>query len=150
MGREINIRLARERVDYIVPLDLSDFAGKDIKIDVQGMPAPSVCWKYMTLSDTFDRTNREYWRPVYHHTPVYGWMNDPNGMFYKDGTYHLYYQYNPYGSTWGNMHWGHSTSKDLVTWTDEGIALSPDAWERYSAAHAWWTPRIRQVSVRGR
>ncbi len=128
LGREINIRLARERVDYIVPLDLSDFAGKDIKIDVQGMPAPSVCWKYMTLSDTFDRTNREYWRPVYHHTPVYGWMNDPNGMFYKDGTYHLYYQYNPYGSTWGNMHWGHSTSKDLVTWTDERIALSPDAW----------------------
>ena len=67
-------------------------------------------------------------RPVYHHTPVYGWMNDPNGMFYKDGVYHLYFQYNPYGSVWGNMHWGHSTSTDLMHWNFEGCAIVPDAW----------------------
>ena len=55
-------------------------------------------------------------------------MNDPNGMFYQDGTYHLYFQHNPYGSTWGNLAWGHSTSTDLVHWTYEGDAVMPDAW----------------------
>lgn len=128
LDREINIRLARERVEYYVPVDLSAFRDKSIRVDVQGMPETSICWKHISMSDNFDRTNTEYWRPVYHHTPSYGWMNDPNGMFYKDGVYHLYYQYNPYGSTWGNMHWGHSTSTDLVNWKDEGVALSPDAW----------------------
>ena len=124
----MNVRLARERVDYYVPLDLSAFVGRDVKVDVQGMPQGSLCWKEMRLSDTFDMGNKEAHRPLYHHTPAYGWMNDPNGMFYKDGVYHLYFQHNPYGSTWGNMHWGHSTSTDLVHWQYEGDALLPDAW----------------------
>lgn len=124
----MNVRMAREKVDYYVPLDLIGFEGKDLAIDVQNVPQSSLCWKEIKLSDTFDLTNRESYRPVYHHTPPYGWMNDPNGMFYKDGVYHLYYQFNPYGSTWGNMHWGHSTSTDLVSWKHEDIALAPDAW----------------------
>ena len=124
----MNVRMAREKVDYYVPLDLTGFEGKDLAIDVQNIPQSSLCWKEIKLSDTFDLTNRESYRPVYHHTPPYGWMNDPNGMFYKDGVYHLYYQFNPYGSTWGNMHWGHSTSTDLVSWKHEDIALAPDAW----------------------
>ena len=122
-----NVRLARERVDYLVPLDLSAFCGADVTIDVQGMPADAICWKEMKLSDTFDTTNREAFRPLYHHTPAYGWMNDPNGMFYLDGTWHLYFQHNPYGSTWGNMTWGHSTSTDLVHWQYEGTPILPDA-----------------------
>ena len=128
VGSGINVRLAREKVDYYVPLDLSAYVGKDLSLDVQGMPESAVCWKKMKLSDTFDTTNREKFRPVYHHTPVYGWMNDPNGMFYKDGVYHLYFQHNPYGSTWGNMTWGHSTSTDLVNWKFEGTPIVPDAW----------------------
>ena len=80
----------------------------------------------MTYSDTFDTTNREHFRPLYHHTPLYGWMNDPNGMFYKDGTWHLYYQYNPYGSQWENMTWGHSTSRDLIHWDAQPLAIEPD------------------------
>lgn len=128
LEQNINIRLAREKVDYYVPLDLSAYQGKSVSVDVTGMPASSLCWKEIKLSDTFDSSNRETYRPVYHHTPVYGWMNDPNGMFYKDGVFHLYFQYNPYGSMWGNMTWGHSTSTDLTHWTYEGTAIVPDAW----------------------
>lgn len=128
LEQNINIRLAREKVDYYVPLDLSAYQGKSVSVDVTGMPASSLCWKEIKLSDTFDSSNRETYRPVYHHTPVYGWMNDPNGMFYKDGVYHLYFQYNPYGSMWANMTWGHSTSTDLPHWTYEGTAIVPDAW----------------------
>ena len=128
LDQSINVRLARERVDYYVPLDLSAYVGKTVSIDVAGMPSSSLCWKEMKIADTFDTTNREVFRPLYHHTPAYGWMNDPNGMFYKDGVYHLYFQYNPYGSTWGNMTWGHSTSEDLTHWTFQGEAIVPDAW----------------------
>ena len=54
-------------------------------------------------------------------------MNDPNGMFYKDGVWHLYYQYNPYGSQWENMTWAHSTSTDLIHWKNHGEVIQPDA-----------------------
>lgn len=128
VGELANVRLARERVDYYVPFSLEAFMGKDVKIDVLGMPQGSLCWKELKLSDTFDMANREKYRPLYHHTPAYGWMNDPNGMFYKDGVWHLYFQHNPYGSTWGNLSWGHSTSTDLVHWQYEGDPVMPDAW----------------------
>lgn len=127
-GTLMNVRLARERVDSYVPFELSAYKGQHISIDIQGVPANALCWKELKLSDSFDMTNKEMFRPVYHHTPAYGWMNDPNGMFYKDGVYHLYFQYNPYGSVWGNMHWGHSTSTDLMHWKFEGCAIVPDAW----------------------
>lgn len=128
VGVLANVRLARVRIDYYVPYSLEGFVGKDVKIDVQGMPSDAACWKGLKLSDTFDMANREKYRPLYHHTPAYGWMNDPNGMFYKDGVWHLYFQHNPYGSVWGNMTWGHSTSTDLVHWTFEGDPVMADAW----------------------
>ncbi|MCR3759612.1 GH32 C-terminal domain-containing protein [Clostridium felsineum] len=65
-------------------------------------------------------------RPQYHYTPDNGWMNDPNGMVYYHGQYHLFYQYNPQSTVWGPMHWGHAVSKDLVNWKQEPIALAPD------------------------
>ena len=66
----------------------------------------------------------EQYRPQIHFSPSKNWMNDPNGMVYYDGTYHLFYQYNPYSNDWGNMSWGHATSTDLIHWTEQSVALT--------------------------
>ena len=68
----------------------------------------------------------EQYRPQIHFTPAKNWMNDPNGMVYADGVYHLFYQYNPQGNSWGNMSWGHATSTDLIHWTEQTVALTRD------------------------
>lgn len=75
----------------------------------------------------FVPSEKEQYRPDYHFTPAKGWMNDPNGMFYLDGEYHLFYQYYPDSTVWGPMHWGHAVSSDLVTWEELPIALFPDS-----------------------
>jgi fructan beta-fructosidase len=72
-------------------------------------------------------TYREPHRPQVHFTPPAHWMNDPNGMVYHHGTWHLFYQYYPHGTTWGPMHWGHATSRNLVHWQHRPIALYPDS-----------------------
>jgi len=130
MAQRINVKLAIDRVDYYVPYELKDATLLDIEFHgdrrQKGAVGEYVCWKEMKYSNTFDTTNRERFRPAYHHTPLYGWMNDPNGMFYKDGVWHLYYQYNPYGSQWENMTWGHSTSRDLVHWEAQPLAIEAD------------------------
>lgn len=135
--KALNVRLASNHIDYYVPLDLKQF-GEDARLALDihvngtyrndGELSGFTCWKKMQFSDTFDTANREKYRPVYHHTPAWGWMNDPNGMFYKDGVWHLYFQYNPYGSQWENMTWGHSTSTDLIHWTFQGAPIEADAW----------------------
>lgn len=130
-----NVRLAVNRVDYMVPLELAPYEGKTVALDIHVGDGhrrvdviKDICWEKMCLSDEFSVENVEKYRPVFHHTPQYGWMNDPNGMFYHDGTYHLYYQFNPYGSMWGNMTWGHSSSRDLVNWEHHPAAITPDQW----------------------
>lgn len=134
--KTLNVRLANNHIDYYVPLCLQEFDDeKGLMLDVHvngtyrtdGGISTFLCWKNMSFSDTFDIQNREQYRPVYHHTPAYGWMNDPNGMFYKDGVWNLYFQHNPYGSQWENMTWGHSTSTDLVHWKFQGDPVQPDA-----------------------
>lgn len=75
----------------------------------------------------FAQTTSDLPRPQYHFTPEKGWMNDPNGLVYQDGVYHLFYQYYPDSTVWGPMHWGHATSIDLMTWEYKPIALFPDS-----------------------
>lgn len=83
--------------------------------------------KESTDSDGKKYTEEELYRPNFHFTPKKGWMNDPNGLFYYNGYYHLFYQHYPDSNVWGPMHWGHAISTDLVTWTEKPIALYPDA-----------------------
>ena len=134
LDKTIYVRLAKTKVDYKVPFNLEQYKGHDVIFNVITSQSRSnvreakddACWNNFSIADTFDTTNREKYRPAYHHTPLYGWMNDPNGMFYKDGVWHLYYQYNPYGSKWQNMTWGHSSSTDLVNWEHHPLAIEPN------------------------
>ncbi len=120
----MDVRLAQKKVDYNVPFELG--TGKEAVVKIVGLKKGDIALKKMKLSDEWQVTNTDYYRPIYHHTPLYGWMNDGNGMVYKDGEYHLYFQYNPYGSKWGNMHWGHSVSRDLVHWQHLDPAIARD------------------------
>lgn len=136
--RRPNVRLAVDNVDYYMPLEIKDGQTLDIIFHGERRATGNLkgfaCWKEMKYSNDYDTTNREKFRPAYHHTPQYGWMNDPNGMFYlesspgaSDGEWHLCYQWNPYGSQWENMTWGHSVSRDLIHWEPLPTAIEPDA-----------------------
>ena len=85
-----------------------------------------LCPAAMAQPAVDDGLYHEAFRPQFHYTPPQQWMNDPNGMVYDHGEYHLYYQYNPYSNKWGPMHWGHARSRDLVHWQQQPIALYPD------------------------
>jgi len=80
-----------------------------------------------TVPDGSAVGRNEQYRPQIHFTPAKNWINDPNGMVYADGTWHLFYQYNPQGNGWGNMSWGHATSTDLMHWQEQPVALTRDA-----------------------
>src|SRR6266540_1162982 len=79
------------------------------------------------IAQPINQSNDEIYRPQIHFSPEKNWMNDPNGMVYHQGVYHLFFQYHPYSSVSGPMHWGHATSKDLIHWKREPIALYPDS-----------------------
>lgn len=92
------------------------------------IPLPDPVEDSGTGSETVASSRDEQYRPQIHFTPAANWMNDPNGMVYADGVWHLYYQYNPSGNDWGNMSWGHATSSDLIHWSEQPVAMLRNQW----------------------
>lgn len=126
--REFDIELATgDSRDFWATADVSAFKGKKLTVEallpsdvkLAGLVSPSERW-----ADA-DAVYKEKHRPLFHFTSRTGWLNDPNGLVYADGAWHLFYQHNPFGREWGNMHWGHAASPDLFRWKEEGIALYP-------------------------
>ncbi|ACB94959.1 glycoside hydrolase family 32 protein [Beijerinckia indica] len=95
----------------------------------------------MTLASSYALagTYTETFRPQFHYTPAKNWMNDPNGLVYYGGKYHLFYQYNPNGMTWGDMSWGHAVSTDTVHWTEMPIALNVEKYAPGQVTQMFWS-----------
>jgi sucrose-6-phosphate hydrolase SacC (GH32 family) len=128
--RFFDIALAEGEPDWWAPLDLGAWQGKSLTLWADKLPGGSKGLASASLSDeAFPQKDpyQEPLRPQLHFSPRRGWNNDPNGLVFFNGEYHLFFQHNPYGVNWGNMHWGHAVSKDLVHWTELGEALYPDA-----------------------
>jgi fructan beta-fructosidase len=130
--REFDIELAEstEQVDFWVTLELSEFAGQNLTLQSDAVSKSNAGFGMIAQADEIiggENLYREAYRPAFHFTAKRGWNNDPNGLVYFDGEYHLFFQHNPYGTKWGNMTWGHAVSRDLVHWEELGDAIHPDA-----------------------
>ncbi len=124
--RVFEIRLATGEPDYWVFSDMTEFMGRDITISYPGNEKGlSLIYQAKTIAGQ-DSLYNEPNRPRFHFSSRRGWNNDPNGLVYHEGEYHLFYQHNPYEREWGNMHWGHAVSKDLIHWKELPVALYPD------------------------
>lgn len=108
---------------YMAYIDVSRYMGCELSYDT----IPHIDLE-LAQSDQKELENlyQEPYRPQIHFTSQIGWTNDPNGLIKYQGVYHIFYQYNPCGTEWGNMHWGHATSQDLLHWEEKDIALFPD------------------------
>ena len=124
-----DIELSDGKPDWWAPMDVSQWQGKKVSIRVDKLHEESDALNNIQLSDAIVDEESLYREPIrgqFHFSPKRGWNNDPNGCVFYNGEYHLFFQHNPYGWAWGNMHWGHAVSKDLVHWEELGDKLLPD------------------------
>ncbi len=125
--RECEIELADGTPTFWAFSDVSAFKGRKIRLEVDAAPVGAPGLTAITQGDEIkgEPLYHEKQRPQFHFTSRRGWLNDPNGLVFVDGEYHLFYQHNPYGWAWGNMHWGHAVSKDLVHWQELPVSIYP-------------------------
>ena len=124
-----DVELADGTPDWWAPIDVSRYQGQLLVVEVDKLPEGSTALSSIESGDKpkgQENLYREALRNQFHFSPQRGWNNDPNGMVFYRGEYHLFFQHNPYGWNWGNMHWGHAVSRDLVRWTELGDVLYPD------------------------
>jgi len=121
---DLDIKLDYKFPEQMFYLDVARFIGMNLKI-ISIQYIEFEIKKANALPEDQSRYKGKY-RPLFHFTTKSGWINDPNGLFFYNGQYHLFYQYNPVGVQWGNMHWGHAVSEDLIHWYEKDIALYPD------------------------
>ena len=127
--RRFDIELADEEAQWWAPMDVSEWTGKKLTVTADALPVNSKALDTLRQADTLIGAENLYQEPLrsqLHFSPKRGWTNDPNGLVFYNGEYHLFFQHNPYGWNWGNMHWGHATSRDLVHWKEHSEALYPD------------------------
>lgn len=123
------IGLANAAPDWWAFLDVTAWRGKTVTLQVDKLPEDSTALSSIEQSDSIKGAENLYREPLrgqFHFSSRRGWNNDPNGLVFFNGEYHLFYQHNPYGWGWGNMHWGHAVSRDLVHWEELGDVLAPD------------------------
>lgn len=124
-----DIELADSAPDWWAPMDITDWRGKSVAVVVDRLPEDSTALSAIEQSDRIKEGENLYREPLrgqFHFSPRRGWNNDPNGLVFFNGEYHLFFQHNPYGWAWGNMHWGHAVSRDLVHWEELRDELLPD------------------------
>jgi len=128
--REFVINLAPGEPDYWVYLEVQDFIGKKGNLIAWEISDKQMKgFRSIYSADTFpgeENLYKEELRPQFHFSSKRGWNNDPNGLMYYKGEYHMFYQHNPFGWEWGNMTWGHAISTDLVHWVEQGDKLHAD------------------------
>ena len=131
-GKEIvrnDMELADGAPDWWAPMDVSAWKGAALTLRVDKLSDESTALSSLEQSDVLKDAADLYKEPLrgqFHFSPRRGWNNDPNGMVFYNGEYHLFFQHNPYGWAWGNMHWGHAVSKDMIHWEELGDKLLPD------------------------
>lgn len=124
---DFTVRLSPSKPDYWVFFDVSAFKDKKLKISYAGNPEGlSQIYQDDKISGQ-DSLYKERNRPRYHFTTRRGWINDPNGLIFYEGEYHLFYQHNPFEREWENMSWGHAISRDLIHWEELPVVMVPDS-----------------------
>jgi len=129
LERFFDIELAEGQPDWWAFIELTEWKGHRVVVEAEGVAPQSAGFKAIEQSDKVTGAENLYREPLrsqFHFSSKRGWNNDPNGLVYFNGEYHLFYQHNPFGWNWGNMHWGHAVSRDLVHWQELGEALAPD------------------------